>query len=121
MEKKKASKRLVSTLKDYELELLSHCTNQAEGMSEYLKKLVRRDMGNNTFENSSSSDLDGLVAKKMLDLLFEKNYSLVAPSAKNTFKQEVNVSTAKKAELKEDENDENEELLTQDFDDDFDY
>lgn len=121
MEKKKANKRLVSTLKDDELELLSHCTNQAEGMSEYLKKLVRRDMSGDISQSSLNSDLDGLVAKKMLDLLFEKNYSLVAPSSQSTFKQEVNVSTVKETEADEVESEESEELLTQDFDDDFDY
>ena len=109
MEKKKKTERLVANLKDNESYLLEHCLKQEEGMSNYLKKLVIKDMQG----NSDGAIDDNLVAKRLLDMLFEHNYSLVAPSAQNSFKQEVNVSanTPDRLTVKNDE----ETFETQDF------
>lgn len=114
MDKKKKTERLVANLKDNESYLLEYCLKQEEGMSNYLKRLVIKDMQGN-------SDVvvdDNLVAKRLLDMLFEHNYSLVAPSAQNSFRQEVNVSanTPDRLTVQEDE----EAFETQEFDDDWD-
>lgn len=112
MEKKKKTERLVANLKDNESYLLEHCLKQEEGMSNYLKKLVIKDM------QQGESDVvidDNIVAKRLLDMLFEHNYSLVAPCSQNSFKQEVNVSanTPDRLTVQEDE----EAFETQEFDD----
>ena len=118
MEKKKKTERLVANLKDNESYLLEHCLKQEEGMSSYLKKLVIRDMQG---ESDAIID-DNVVAKRLLDMLFEHNYSLVAPCAQNSFKQEVNVSANTPDRLTINKDDADEETFeTQDFENGWDY
>lgn len=114
MEKKKKTERLVANLKDNESYLLEHCLKQEEGMSNYLKKLVIKDMQG----NSDVAIDDNLVAKRLLDMLFEHNYSLVAPSSQNSFKQEVNVSANTPDRLTVEKEDNADVFETQEFEDD---
>ena len=114
MEKKKKIERLVANLKDNESYLLEHCLKQEEGMSNYLKRLVIKDI-----EGVQTQEVDeNLVAKKLLDMLFENNYSLVAPSAQNSFKQEVSVNTTPDRLTIENKKDED-AFEVQDFEDDW--
>lgn len=108
MEKKK-TERLVANLKDNESYLLEHCLKQSEGMSAYLKRLVIDDM------NGISKQVDeNLVAKKLLDMVFTHNYSLVAPSYTKPVEVECGTSTDTSERLTENEV---ENIETQDFDD----
>lgn len=94
-ENKSTRKRLIANLKEDEEYLLKYCLEQDVSMSDYIKSLVRADMDNKNEVSSKLTQSSNQIIDKILELIFEKNYSLVAPSVGFGLGQTINIGETK--------------------------